>query len=298
MARPKSGVHIDGDLAAASGFTGHMAGLSIAVRQPYYIGAVLEYVHSRLSRMADAYIDDIARAHPDNYHHVYEWGPDWDSRHALLGNPKGRLWDQYLKGAGANKTAGFTFKPSVVPSPVHPTLLKPGPSGKAVNENVHIFVWKAPVMEAGMDITVTPKMAKYLAYVGHNVSGGRDSGFRNRNSQGIAFSEGPVSFTAGGGETTARFTGAWTDYWNNVAPGDFQQYIAPHLTRNLLYAYKKGRLGERYGKRTKKSGTINVLNDSQIAFDAAKKEAEAQVKADARDYIAEAKRRRMSEYGY
>jgi hypothetical protein len=231
------------DTAAANMATGYISGIASEVSTDRFVGSVVNYVWAQLAPEFDLFLDELAKTDPHSFMHVYEWGDTAEQNRDEIGRPTARLWKQELMGHGRNKIATFSFKESIKPTPVDPTLLTPGESnGKSVKEGIHIFHMKATVMEAGMQISVSPKLAQYLAFVAGASSGaGYDAAPAGTNSDGtVAFSSGPVTFIAGGGHTTGKFTGAFQDWWHTMAQDLFDHNIAPVLETELHAATDKG----------------------------------------------------------
>lgn len=233
-----SGTQFGMNSSSAYGAMGYIAGISKTVNTTAYISSALSYTHSILSDYFDRWVDATARAEPRSFQHVYEWPTTFHNYNETVGVPAFRLWKNTLSGHGRNKEASFKFLASRRPTPVDPILLQPGPSGETVKEHVHIFVLKAQVMEYGLDVEVTPKLAKYLAYVGRTGAHGRDAGWHhsieNPDGSSINFSDGPVTFTAGGDVTKGKFTEAFITWWSTLASGTFDQKIAPGLEADLV----------------------------------------------------------------
>lgn len=261
---------------------GYLDGMAKSVKTTAYVGSALSYAHALMTPKLDSFIDMVATANKDSFHHVYEWSDTYGVK-TTVGNPAYRLWSHTLKGNGASKVASFNFKASVRPVPVNPILTTPGPGGRSVKEGVHIFYWKAMVMEYGMQIVVTPKLAQYLAFVGSANSGTKQQDAR-KNSGGIVFSKGPITFTAGGGKTTGKFTNIYRFWWAQMAGEVFDREIAPTLSKDLR---TDGIVG-RYKNRTKSFSMNNTSGYNAGRSDAVKK-----LRKNQRDYIAGAAGRRI-----
>lgn len=87
---------------------------------------------------------------PKTFEHMFEWGRN--------GDPNARLWKHILRGAGRSRIATFDFKASKTSVPVRPPKAAVG-----VKQN-HIFVWKAPVLELGLPVRISPQIASTLVY--------------------------------------------------------------------------------------------------------------------------------------
>jgi hypothetical protein len=138
------------------------------------------------------HLDGRAAAMPKKYHHVYEWGG--------VGNSKSRLWKLQKRNTGNDRMIiRYDFLTSKKVAPIHPSLQKPGPSGKFVKKST-VFKNKAFVMENGIPVTIRPKTAKWLAI---------PSTFDFNSTATINFTRGPVRIQNPGG-TGVRFSFAQT----------------------------------------------------------------------------------------
>lgn len=301
-----NGAEFGMDAGGAFGAFGYIGGISKTVKTRAYMDSVLEFTHSRLSSLFDLWMDNVARSQAREFAHVYEWPSEYQDYNETVGNPRFRLWSHTLTGRGGNKTASFTFLPSVRPSPVNPALLVPGPGG-VVKEGVHVFVWKAAAMEYGIDIEVSPKLAKMLAYVDERKStnGGVDGGFSHKHPREdedgvtpVRFSEGPVHFTAGGGVHTMKFTSAFIYWWQGQASEAFHEEVRPRLEKDLVDETGLN-TAIRTGNRSNKSVKIKAQAGAKTAdWIQAGEKAERDLRKVQRNYIEEARARRMMIYGY
>lgn len=262
------------DPGGAGAMMGYVRGMSKTVRTPAYINSAVTFAHSRLSQFFDIWMDTIARANPEGFQHVYEWPTRFQNYSETVGVPGYRLWRHTLSGLGRDRVASFAFRASKRPSPVNPILTTPGPTGKSVREGVHVFVWKAPAMEYGIDIEVTPKLARYLAYVfgasdgGAGADGGR-AGFREtEGGDTIVFSQGPVNFVAGGGKMKYNFTNAFASWWSSLAGEEFDRSVRPILESDLIDQHDLDR-EIRVGNRTK-SKALSIMASGARAEQAAR----------------------------
>jgi len=277
----------EGDFASASAALGYISGITKTVKTDAYISDVLTFTHNAMSAEVDRYIDNIASANPNMLHHMYEWPSGWDTGggntkrggsprwRETVGVPTQRLWRHTLTGRGAKKTAGYTFLPSNQPSPVNPILVE-----KGVKKNVHVFVWKAPTMEAGAHIEVSRKLAKTLAFV-------------NKDGQ-VSFAQNVDTGPAGGGMTTGRFTATYLSWWAGEANNFFNRSIAPELGRNINPSGVLAKEAVRIGTRTRtKTFELSVKSAQE-----AEKEAQKWVVRKAKEnYIDDAAARRAFLYG-
>lgn len=229
------GINWSVEMGEAMAATGFLMGISDTINTDIYINAVVDRAWSLLNEVFEAWMDARAREDVRGFQHVYHWSHDFHD-YSTVGEPTERLWVSYLAGQGRNRTATFMFEPEDRPTPINPILQEPGPSGRSVT-SVHVFAMKASAMEYGAEITVRPKLAKYLAYVLNpekftGNSGGRDR-FVVDKQRGVMLDEGPVHFEAGGGVTFMRFTTAYLEWWSTMAQGIYESDILPTLERDL-----------------------------------------------------------------
>lgn len=291
-------------------FAGFVAGIAMEVRTTQYQDAVVQITHATLTDMFDRWMDTVARAAPNEFSHVYEWGNSFGDL-STVGSPAFRLWKHVLVGAGKNRSATFVFTPSVVPTPVNPILTTPGNKGEAVKEGVHIFHMKAAAMEYGIDIEVSPKLAKMLAYTDDRAenSGGADGGYHHSKPDhdtpgAVHFSEGPVTFKAGGGKFQGKFTSAFVGWWASQAEEAFNTAVKPRLEADLVPRDKMGKFIARGNRKASDFGgklkSFNMGAQSaakQALFRDAMNAAKLDLEGKANSYIEEARMRRKMIYG-
>jgi hypothetical protein len=181
-----------------------------------------------------------------SFNHMYEWN--------RVGDPNEKLWRHVLKGNGSSRTAFFEFKASRRIVPVDPQLQKVGV------KKIHVFVWKAMVLETGMPVRISPKLAKYLVFLDKRGGQGVTSG-KGYKTGGIIYFKGTISIAHAGNSTIqGSFTREWTDWWNSGTP---ERIIKDNLTKPALDAIKKT-VSEKIGtfarlKEKNKSFTIKPI---------------------------------------
>lgn len=266
------------DTLQGEAFAGYLSGLATTVSSKRYIGSVLDYSYQKLSDEFGYAMDLAAQASYAHFNHVYEWGDSWGD-HSTVGNPFERLWVLVSTGKGNTRTIGFSFLPSDKPVPVHPILLEPGPNGETVKEGIHIFTWKAPIMEYGLAVTIKPELAKALAYV---------------KDDEIAFSRHSMTIVPGRNGSIGSFTGFFLKWWGGgPAEKIFDNYIRPKIENDIA---SEGPLQEVISKyRTRKQ--VNVRVGSGAAFADGKRAAEKNFSRKQSQYIAAAAERRYDLYG-
>lgn len=197
---------------------GYMKGVAETVSTPQYIDSALEYASDYLKNRFEISFDQRSKLSPGLYHHVYEWGDNWASRHANVGNPAMRLWRLVdVDNGRGGRAVGFTFLPSVRPTPLHPQEIKYN-----VEEGKHIFTWKAPVMEYGQTVTISPvealkgKLVFYWEKIGKVVA----------TSKTIKTTPDPA--------VVGQFSAYFVNWWSNEAPVIFGREIKPQLEKNVV----------------------------------------------------------------
>ena len=145
-----------------------------------------------------------ALSEPKRFTHVYEWGG--------LGDPSARLWRHILRGRGANRQLTFEFKASKKAVPVNPRLAELGV------KKIHVFHWKAPVLELGQPVHIYPKLAKMLVFE-----------YQNR----IVFWKGSINIPRqGSSDTWGSFTKEFNTWFSSGAPNAI-------LSATMIPTFKK-----------------------------------------------------------
>ncbi|QNN99137.1 hypothetical protein SEA_FAUST_34 [Streptomyces phage Faust] len=211
MARGFVGFNVDTTEAAA--LTGFLQKLSMDIKTSRHISPVLKYTHVVMSQAFTEYMSAVAVAAPSRFHHVYEWGQ--------VGDPTAKLWDDKLLGQGANRTATFQWRASKQVVPVRADFREAGV------KQIHVFVWKAPVMEYTKTLRIEPKRGKYLAtFTGPTNPEGK---YQKRFVQGGITVKNP-----GGALTKGAFTKAYVDWWGGSgAQGVFESSVRKVLEEDL-----------------------------------------------------------------
>jgi hypothetical protein len=223
------------DASGAAAFNGYVNGIATEVQTSGYIGSVVVYAYSKLAYFFGQAADAAARLSPGAFKHMYEWGNSYGDV-SSVGLEQARLWKLASSGSGRNRVATFQYLPSVRPVPINPILLVPGEkSGKTVREGVHVFTWKARIMEEGTPVTIRPVQAKYLAFVG--------------SSGDITFRKGPMTVTPR--SSVGVFSRFFLVWWNSEAQDIFETNIRPELESDLFSRRKVGQIATRYKAKSK-----------------------------------------------
>jgi hypothetical protein len=268
MARTYIGFNVDTTEAAA--LTGFLQTLSTEIKSARHIGPVLKYTHVIMSQAFTDYMAAVAPAQQSRFHHVYEWGQ--------VGDPTAKLWDDKLIGGGASRTATFTWRASKQTVPVRPDFNDVGV------KQIHVFVWKAPVMEYGKNITIEPKRGKFLAYF----TGPTEPGMKYERK----ITQNPIHVTNPGGPLTkGSFTKEYVSWWGGTgAEGVFNSSIRRVLEEDL------GKMPiematKPFRRARTKSLAISAVADSSAAQRAGKAAARKYLESRSRKYIEAARAR-------
>lgn len=278
MARKFVGFNVDtsqGDALAS-----FMQTISAKMSTPAHIGPVLRYVHAELAVEFTMHMAAMAPANPSAFHHVYEWN--------RIGDPNARLWRDVLKGGGNNRFATFEWRASRTVVPVREDAValnkdgRPAGSGE-LPKQIHVFVWKAPVMEYGEDIVIGPKRGKFIVYYTGPYS------TNGQLYQDVNFSTKPITVhEPGGSAVKGAFTKEYVRWWaGGAAHSVFSQRLNRVMSMNTKQAAEAGlsTIGSRSRSRT---FTINTPGTTAAAKAAGKAAAEKAMSRLAGNYIEQA----------
>lgn len=120
-------------IMALAGFHGNL--LTTISSNPAVVSTITNAGARLVSRYFEAYIDHLARANSNAYHHIYEFG--------MSGNPSARLF----KGTIKNGNISYSFIDASMP-----------------NNNGQMFPKKAFVMEEGTPLDIFPRQSQFLVY--------------------------------------------------------------------------------------------------------------------------------------
>ena len=164
---------------------------------------------------------------PKTFEHMYEWG--------RVGDPNARLWKHLLRGSGSGRIATFDFKASKTSVPVRPPKAAVG-----VQQN-HIFVWKAPVLELGLPVRISPKIANTLVY---DIKG----------TDSLVYTKRTIFIPRQGNpEVWGAFTNEYMRWWGGPMPGQIiRTQLEPKIDRGIKQAMAVGirRINKKKSKKT------------------------------------------------
>jgi hypothetical protein len=176
------------------------------------------------------YVDMLAMNMPSRFHHVYEWGQ--------IGNPAAALWETLATGRGRDRAVTFEFRPSVTVVPIPD--VPPSKSGKQLQE-IHVFTWKAPVMEYGEAVHIAARNSNVLAFPNPDLESDRP----------LIFTRSPVVVrNPGGTAVQGAFTTTFSDWWGgplaeaSLSDGLLEQWddrFNESFTRELAQGLRRGK---------------------------------------------------------
>lgn len=150
----------------------------------------------------------FAHSNPSAYHHIYEW--------EAIGVPGMELWSNRLSGRGGERRVSWNWRASktTVPTLTDATGNNRWPQVEGFNpeelRRIHVFVWKAPVMEYGLQVTVRPKLGKVLVFPDKEILSGVGTGSHEPTQ--ITFTSRPVTTTPGR-QVQGNFTAWFINWW-------------------------------------------------------------------------------------
>ncbi len=245
----------DSDISQATKALSAMANLEFKMNTDIHLASATRAAFEIMSNAFDEEVDALAYSDTAKLGHVYEPG--------FIGMPGMRLWRNKLGGRGGTREISWTWKASRLA--VDPLI---GPSGKPrfvraqqsdkfhpeKLQKIHVFIWKAPVMEYGTPVVVRPRLAKFLIFPNEDATGGR-SGIPGASfsSSGYSFSPGRASGAAG------NFTATFEAWWGG-GPGQavLDEVFTPQSNRSFKTAFSKELRGHGVGKITNKYATVSI----------------------------------------
>lgn len=200
-----------------------------------------------------------AQGNPLALHHVYEWDH--------IGIPGFQLWKTELKGRGGHRTVSWDWRASktTVPTMTNPDGTPRFREQKGFDpsklKRVHVFVWKAPMMEYGTPVTVRPKNTRYLVFPNNSLQGGSR---RSRGPGVVTFTESPVNFTPGG-EVKGNFTAWFIGWWGSGPAHSALETIFDPKRDSAFKSSFEARMHEAIGTGNRHRKTISFTADAGAA---------------------------------
>lgn len=124
--------------------------VQVAIKSNIHVNELAKASNTILTAEFVLHMSRQSLSDPKKFAHMYEWNH--------IGDSNFRLWKHILRGRGGTRQLTYDFVASRQTVPVKPELKELG-----VKQN-HIFTWKAPVLELGMPVTISPKLAKVLVF--------------------------------------------------------------------------------------------------------------------------------------
>lgn len=276
MAARRNFLGFNVDTSEGAALSGFLKELSTKISTPRHIGPVLKYTHAIMSQEFTDYMTVIAPAQTSRFHHVYEWGQ--------IGDPTAKLWDDKLIGGGNNRTATFTWRASKQIVPVNEEAQELGV------KQIHVFAWKAPVMEYGKNITIAPKRGEYLVlFTGPSKQADRWK---------LRFVKGPVTVTNPGGKmTSGSFTREYVSWWGGTgAQGVFESKVRRVLEEDLGKMPIES-VTKAFRKANAKTFRLSTISESAAAEKAGRAAAQKYLNGRSANYIQAARARERIIYG-
>lgn len=151
-------VTVQSDLSQALTFGEAMMRLDVELNTPQHINQVTKSAYEIISGTFMEETNVMARVLPEMFHHVYEW--------EHIGHPGFELFKPVMRGRGRNRTITWEWRASktTVPTDIDALGNPKFPDWFPVEKlnRIHVFVWKAPVMEYGLETEVSPKLSRLL----------------------------------------------------------------------------------------------------------------------------------------
>lgn len=251
-------IKIDFDAQKMSEALGVIKSFEYAIKTPVHINEVIKAANILITSEFISHMSNVALASPTKFKHMYEWRSN--------GDPNERLWKHVLRGAGANRIMTFEFKASKTSVPVAAPLRAVG-----VQQN-HIFVWKATVMELGLPVRISPKLAKMLVFESKDIKNGASTTGSGFTANGLVYHRGSISIEhQGSAQMWHSFTTEFMQWMNSDRP---REVLSTLLTPRFINTTKKTIFSEinRIARtRTKKVGfkaagidpsVVNRINES------------------------------------
>lgn len=212
--------------------------VSVTINSDVHVNDLVKASNTLITGEFVLHMSSAAVSEPLKFGHMYDWG--------MVGNPQGRLWKHILRGRGRTRQLSFDFKASTKAVPVAPRL-----SAIGVKNN-HIFTWKAPVMELGLPVRISPVLAQALVFEAKEVKRGASSTGTSYASDGIVFHKGTIAISkAGPAEAWGAFTNEFNSWFRSGMPEQIiKTQLAPIIDQTIRTAVA-GKLKSIGGLKTK-----------------------------------------------
>lgn len=200
------------------------------MRTNRHLNAVTKAAFEILSEQFNATTHVIAGMSVGEYHHVYEW--------EHVGEPGFQLWNNRLTGRGGRRAVTWGWKASKTTVPTmtnvegEPRFAQTPGFNPEKLQRIHVFVWKAPMMEYGVTVNNKPKLGHVLVFPNPNLVGGGRFG---RGPRPVTFTPHPVR-SVPGAEVQGNFTQWFVGWWGG---GSAQGIVNNAFARERDNAFKR-----------------------------------------------------------
>lgn len=194
------------DRAGVDGLGAMLRELEVTFNSPYHLNSATAAAGAVMFERFMIDTSVMAAANKAELHHVYEWNH--------IGELGWELFKPVLRGAGGSRSITWEWRASktIVPTETDALGNQKFPSWFDTSKlaKVHIFVWKAPIMEYGINVTVRPKLSRVLVIPNPQGIIVRDTD--SRAARSVIFTPYPYVITNPGGEARGQFT-KWFAEW-------------------------------------------------------------------------------------
>jgi hypothetical protein len=246
------------DTSEVKTLTSALESLHAQMNTDRHLNAVTKAAYEILSSEFNTKTHLMAGATAGEYHHVYEWDH--------VGVPGFQLWKNKLSGRGGRRSVTWAWRASRTTVPTLTTVdgePRFGPSkgfDPSKLHRIHIFVWKAPIMEYGVAVNIRPKLGKVLVFPNPDMLANSTMG---RAARPVTFTPHPVR-TVPGEEVQGNFTQWFVTWWGG---GVAQDILGQTFSRQRDNAFKEifeTRMQGTVGGRMR-SKTFTITPDSVAA---------------------------------
>ena len=276
MATGRKFIGFNVDTTAGNQLAGFMQQMAVEMNSPAHIGPVLKLAHAEMANEFTMHMAALAPANPSRFHHVYEWD--------RVGDPNAKLWKDVLRGGGNSRVATFEWRASKSVVPVREDVGESKDGNRP--KQIHVFVWKAPMMEYGTPVTIGPKRGNWIAYF---------TGPYTTNGdwyQELRFTTHEITVNnPGGTQVVGAFTKEYISWWaHGGADSVFKARLNKIMAMNTRKVAAEGlaSIGSRSRRRTY---SMQTAGSSEAAFAAGKAAARKAMSSLEANYIEQAKAR-------
>lgn len=223
--------------------------IGLTIGKDVNISAAIKAAHIVVVNDFVKHMTKAAITNPSAFSHMYEWN--------RTGDPNSRLWKHVLRGGGKSRKSTFEFKASKTSVPVHPKLAEVGVKQR------HIFYWKAPIMEYGLPVRISRKIADALVYLHKGTRGSATSRFDGWVVNGIVYRKSPVIIQRSGNKNIwFSFTNEYTRWFSSSGP---QSAISQNLSKQLSRTIGKTAIDA--VKSVNRKGRSKTIEINPLAYD-------------------------------